>query len=127
VPTALLHHREIPWTDPFKNPEFAEVLKAIGEVKEEQFIGKRQREREQTPVSWVTIAGKATVHKSSCIRRKIALKMKTAASLVVTRGADGKTIVNDMGERREELVERVQDVGHHWFLKGSQYIPSQLT
>jgi hypothetical protein len=39
---------------------------------------------------WVSVIGAQSVHKSARIRTRISARMKTAAALIVTRGADAR-------------------------------------
>lgn len=132
-PTGLLRQREISGADPFKDPELSAALDALerdggkdndgtSEEKRQPYVELRRREREQTPVGWTTIGGKASVHKSSFIRLKIAMRLKTAASLVVTRGADARVIVDKKGKKREEFIWKEEDVGgDKWFLHSARF------
>ncbi len=65
-------------------------------------------------VSLSKIIGKKAVHKSACVRLKIGSRIKTALSLIITRGADAE--VDKKG--RLSLVFRDDDIGDRWVLSG---------
>ncbi|EIN14696.1 hypothetical protein PUNSTDRAFT_118105 [Punctularia strigosozonata HHB-11173 SS5] len=77
-PRALLARPLTPWPNPPWPPASIYPSREDAEVISKNVVG----------MSVVCVIGKKTVHKSAVIRRKIAGRIKTALSLIVTRGAD---------------------------------------
>jgi hypothetical protein len=71
-------------------------------------------------MSVMCILGKKSVHKSAVIRRKIATRLKTALSLIVTRGANVEKRISSTGKDRKLLVFDEEDGGgKKWTLSGA--------
>ncbi|KZT04862.1 uncharacterized protein LAESUDRAFT_681933 [Laetiporus sulphureus 93-53] len=102
VPKALLWKVTIPWPDPPYSPAPA-----------------RGPGSPRLNVSFVRLMSKSLA-KSSVVRSKVGLKMKTAISLIVTRGADVET--DEKG--RKKIVFKEGDIGDKWILSEWTYIHS---
>ncbi|GBE83523.1 hypothetical protein BKA93DRAFT_878287 [Sparassis latifolia] len=69
-------------------------------------------------VSVMRVVGKP-VHKSGFVRRKLGTKMRTALSLIVTRGANVVEV-----NRKERIVFDERDLGDKWLLPNWTYLIS---
>lgn len=65
-------------------------------------------------ISLTKLIGKKSVHKSACVRRRIASRFKNTMSLIITRGAD----VHVDNKGRLSLIFKDEDIGEKWVLPG---------
>jgi hypothetical protein len=76
------------------------------------------RGRVHIPAAFVI--GKATVHKNASVRSVIANRLKLAVSLIVTRGADTKHLLDEGGGSQEKLTFDIGKAGaESWLMKGT--------
>ncbi|CCM05636.1 uncharacterized protein FIBRA_07865 [Fibroporia radiculosa] len=100
IPQAALNRVAIPWPSPPFSP-----------------APEKWPNDSRLNVSIMKIVSKS-VSKSACVRSKIGLRIKTALSLIVTRGAD---VERDVGGV-ERIVFKEEDVGATWLLSSWSYI-----
>ena len=139
-PKAVLRMPDVSWPNPpydyLVNLKWSEHLEALQETAEEGEVGdvntdlpelKIDKKIDFINMSVGFASGKRTVHKSAVVRNKIARKLKTAISLIVTRGADVDHISDvfvGLNESRLILNNDVNIDPHQWILPGTLHIRS---
>lgn len=126
LPNGLLNRRESVTEDPFNNPVLCDEVAAMegrdvvaDDTRRPISIARLENPREKASVSWVTISGKASVHKSAYVRSTISYRLKEAANLIVARGAAVTPVGSSKGTKQHRLVWREEDVGgDKWFRQG---------
>ncbi|PCH37470.1 hypothetical protein WOLCODRAFT_158190 [Wolfiporia cocos MD-104 SS10] len=99
-PQAVLYRLHNPWPDP---PHSS--------------APRRAPDARRLNMSIMKVMGKA-IHKSSVVRSKVGLRIKTAVALIVTRGAD----VRQDAKGRERIVFDGADAGPKWLMQDWTYI-----
>jgi hypothetical protein len=128
-PKALLQKPEVYWPDPpfsrVRHVYWQDKIKTPRDVTNGtgQETGKTtttsSSSRRTVDMAFAGVINRK-IHKSAVIRNKISVKLKTATSLVVTRGADAIKSVNKAHGMQMKLVFR-QDEQRDWILPGMIY------
>jgi hypothetical protein len=139
-PKAVLRMPDVTWPNPpydyLVDLKWSERLEASQKTVEEGEVGdvntdlpglKIDKKIDFVNMSLGFTIGKKTVHKSAVVRSKIVRKLKTAISLIVTRGADVDHISDvfvGLNESRLILNNDANIDPHQWILPGTLHIPS---
>ena len=113
VPKALLTEAEIPWPDPpyhYGPPlSWSEQSERLRKAKEVNGVdGKvEQMKIDSVDMSMACVVGKKGVHKNATVRAKTTRRLKTAVSLVISRGA--YTYVNRKGDNPNDIRLAFED------------------